>query len=510
MEFRAFKPLAMALALTLSACGGDSTPGDETGTQGTTEESGSETATDTTESGSETATSTDESGDGDVGDGDGDTTTGDGDTTTGDGDTSTGDGDTSTGDGDSATTGDGDGDGGTAGDGDSAGDGDGDGDSGGDGDSTTTSGDGDSTTTSGDGDSTTTSGDGDSTTTSGDGDSTTTSGDGGSTTSTTSTTSGGDGDTGGSGECGNGVIEAPEECDDSGDSSTCSELCLLKTYCQSSVWECGDGIDNDNDGFIDGQDTDCFGPCDNNEGGWKGLIPGQADDCQVDCYFDDDNGNGTDLCKWSFACDPLMPQDPPFNCEYEDLDNDTWGDENVTGAPNTYNDCEGLYTPVGPDGPGQDPDCFDPEGANGGENICGAITPPGCDCFGCCAVPTGDCTTDDDCEGAGVCDTVAGKCVYTVYLGSVDTTNPNDPGSCNADTLKNPEDCHPCTQVASCLSECNNDNCELCFGQTEDDLPDECNGNECEGGLTPCDTVADCPQTGTYACITGCCVDLPL
>jgi hypothetical protein len=315
-------------------------------------------------------------------------------------------------------------------------------------------------------------------------------------------------------ECGNGITEGSEECDDGPEgSSICSPDCLYKTECAGTVWECGDGIDNDNDGQIDNQDSDCFGPCDDNEGGWKGLIPGQSDNCQVDCYFDDDNGNGSDLCKWSFACDPLEPMNPPDDtCVYVDADPvNGWGDENVSGAPGTYSDCEGLFTPEGPDGPGQDPDCWDPEGIHGGDNTCGALTPPGCDCFGCCAIPNGACTSDADCDGeGGECDLENNLCVYTIYLGSQNTSNPNDEGSCNFDNLKDPANCHQCTQVESCLNECENELCELCFGQELEDLPDDCTEQSCDEGFVPCDTIADCPEPiGMWACIAGCCAPTP-
>ena len=339
-----------------------------------------------------------------------------------------------------------------------------------------------------------------------------------STTLDSTTTGDGDGDSSGdtsSGdtgpmECGNGIVEGTEECDDGPTgSSVCSEDCKYKTECSGTVWQCGDGIDNDEDGFIDNQDSDCFGPCDDNEGGWKGMIPGQNDNCQVDCYFDDDNGNGSDLCKWSFACDPLEPMNPPDDsCVYVDADNDGWGDENVSGAPGDSNTCEGLFTPMMP---GQHPDCWDPDGSQGGDNTCGALTPPGCDCFGCCAIPKGTCTTDADCAGeGGECDTDSGLCFYTVYLGSQNTSNPNDTGSCNNDELTNPANCHPCTQVEACLNECVPEQCELCFGQTIDDLPDDCFEQECDNGADPCETAADCPEPlGYWACIANCCVPTP-
>lgn len=73
--------------------------------------------------------------------------------------------------------------------------------------------------------------------------------------------------------CGNGVIDAGEECDgvnfnnqtciskgfDSG-SLSCSNTCTISTQsCELIIPRevCGDGIDNDNDGFVDSADSDC-------------------------------------------------------------------------------------------------------------------------------------------------------------------------------------------------------------------------------------------------------------
>jgi len=36
------------------------------------------------------------------------------------------------------------------------------------------------------------------------------------------------------------------------------------------TFECGDCVDNDGDGFIDAQDVDCIGPCDDSEQPWSG------------------------------------------------------------------------------------------------------------------------------------------------------------------------------------------------------------------------------------------------
>ena len=171
----------LALGGFASGCaddGGDGADSADSSTGGETD-SGTDTATDSesTDSGM-----SDSSSSSDGGDGDGDTTE-----TTGDGDSGSGDGDGDT----TETTGDGD-----------SGTGDGDGDT------TETTGDGDSGTGDGDGD---TSGDGDSGT--GDGDSGT-----------------GDGDTTGMADnCGDGVLDEGEACDDGNavDIDGCTSACEI-------------------------------------------------------------------------------------------------------------------------------------------------------------------------------------------------------------------------------------------------------------------------------------------
>jgi hypothetical protein len=287
-----------------------------------------------------------------------------------------------------------------------------------------------SETATGDGDPTTTgndhTGDGDPTTT-GDGDATTT-GDGDPTTTTTS----GDGDPG-----------------------PCVEIqCAGKTY------ECGDCIDNDGDGLIDAGDPNCWGPCDNNEAGYKGNIPGQGHSpcTSLDCYFDQDSGQGNDGCYWSHSCDPSEPN--PSMCTYNPNSNIPGTSLNCETAQQTQSDL-----------------CAD---------FCGPLTPNGCDCFGCCEVHYG------------------GE-MHTVYLGTEDASGE---GTCTAQDAGDPTKCAPCIQVAACLNECNPDECEICIGQVE--VPDGCDEAGCPAGVQSCNPVnesTDCPQ-GTF-CLTGCCYPLP-
>jgi hypothetical protein len=234
--------------------------------------------------------------------------------------------------------------------------------------------------------------------------------------------------------------------------------CQVAT-CQGHTYQCGDCIDNDGDGLIDAADPGCWGPCDNNEAGWKGEVPGQQNQstCLVmDCYFDQDSGAGNDDCYWSHSCDELEP----MGCNHN-------SNANVPGANAS---CGELFDE-------QSDLCLD---------FCGALTPNGCDCFGCCAVHLGD-----------------GE-IHTVYIG----TENNGQGTCNVESAADPDLCNPCTQVPGCLKGCNPDECEICIGQTE--IPEDCDEAKCPDGIQSCNPQnghADC-QDG-QSCITGCCYNPP-
>jgi hypothetical protein len=252
-----------------------------------------------------------------------------------------------------------------------------------------------------------------------------------------------------------GLCPCGETCDPN---AGCGNHCVITT-CQGHLYECGDCIDNDGDCLIDMNDPNCWGPCDNNESGWKGEVPGQQSQstCLImDCYFDQDSGHGNDDCYWSHRCDPLEP----MGCNYNPN----------TNIPGTSAGCADLHQT-------QSDQCLD---------FCGPLTPNGCDCFGCCDVYLD-----------GQQDPV------TVYLG---TEGPSGQGTCNIDTAGDPSLCHPCTQVLGCLNACTE--CELCIGQ--DTLPDHCDEeDQCPGGEQPCGLAGQDPcNQGTF-CLTGCCVPIP-
>lgn len=245
---------------------------------------------------------------------------------------------------------------------------------------------------------------------------------------------------------------------DGGTDTDATEECQI-TACQGKIYACGDCLDNESDGLVDVADPDCWGPCDNNESGWRGNVPGQQNNStcsKMDCYFDQDGGAGNDGCYWSQSCDPLEPMDCTYNAD--------------TVTPGTAASCTTL-------GDEQTPLCQD---------YCGPLTPNGCDCFGCCDVHS---------EGQ----------VYTVYIG---TENGSGVGTCGASSVADPELCQPCTQVDACLNDCDPSSCEICLGQTE--IPENCDEAACPEGIESCNPQngsADCPDS--WSCITGCCFPPP-
>ena len=104
-------------------------------------------------------------------------------------------------------------------------------------------------------------------------------------------------------------------------------------------------------------------------------------------------------------------------------------------------------------------------------DFCTPMVPNGCDCFGCCEI-----------DG------------NFVYLGG---------GECS---LNNLEACDSCTFFENCNNPCMPEECELCFGQDPNDLPEDCMEPSCPDGVTPCNNIDDCLE-GQF-CQTGCCVGI--
>lgn len=134
--------------------------------------------------------------------------------------------------------------------------------------------------------------------------------------------------------------------------------------CGGKIWACGDGIDNDGDGKIDNADFECISPCDDDEASFQTNLPGMAEDCKNDCYWDADSGAGQDKCQYDLQCDA---QDPggQIGCGFT-------------------KECP-AQTPA---------QCID---------VCVPLIPNGCDCFGCCHVDTPNGVQDYYLDSSGAC-----------------------------------------------------------------------------------------------------------
>jgi hypothetical protein len=181
--------------------------------------------------------------------------------------------------------------------------------------------------------------------------------------------------------------------------------------CAGAPLACGDCADNDGDGLIDMDDSECTHPCDGSEDSLS--VPGEPGDdtrvaCRSDCFFDGNGGSGDDGCLASHRCDP-MQVGPRFDPEGPDC---------------SYRPDAGICAP-------QSETC---------RARCLPLTPNGCDCFGCCELARG-----------------TGR---YVWLNSTDARG----FSCNtiADA-DDPDRCRPCTPVPECLNTC--DACERCIGE---------------------------------------------
>lgn len=286
--------------------------------------------------------------------------------------------------------------------------------------------------------------------------------DGGSSSSSSESSDGGSASTGGNG--GSTTTDAGDNpfLNDAGQVQLPDGGSCVQVSCQSHVYMCADCIDNDGDGLIDSADPDCLGACQNNESGFAGNIPGQNNaPCKQDCYFDQDTGAGNDSCNWNHQCDPLEPEQ---GCNYN-------------GAM------------VG----GQS--CPEPQSAACTSGLCPYLTPNGCDCFGCCELPSG-----------------SGR---YVWLGSFDSSGAK---TCTLAAMNDDTMCKPCTPVPSCLNGCGR--CEICIGKPEPDpscgttSSDGGTGGgggdagvetQCPAGVQPCGLPGQAACPTNHYCVTGCC-----
>jgi len=228
--------------------------------------------------------------------------------------------------------------------------------------------------------------------------------------------------------------------------------------CVANGAQCNNCMDDDSDGAIDGADPECTSLDDDDEGSFATGIPGDNKDAVwQDCFFDGDSGGGNDGCDLHICC--LLPGDCPADLK-----------------PAQYD----------PDQCVQTAECI----AN-----CGGITPVGCDCFGCCTI-----CVDGNCN-----DILTNPGIYLEET-CANFPTPTEGQCCEAE---NQAGCYSCTKSADCgAATCDDDpnDCILCPGQTEADLPASCTGvQECPDGAMVCDQTADC-GTDKY-CNNGCCVD---
>ena len=173
--------------------------------------------------------------------------------------------------------------------------------------------------------------------------------------------------------------------------------------CDTGACGCEDGIDNDGDGELDGFDTECTGPNDDDEGTFATGISGDNMDPKwQDCFFDGNSGAGDDMCRYHTDCLTGGPEATEANCAVTD-------------------------------------ECLD---------FCVPRTPNGCDCFGCCSVLGDDGVSRDviisvqcDAEHIEECQT----CTKTDQCG-------NTCGECELCPGKTPDDlpdsCMPSTPDA--------------------------------------------------------------
>lgn len=227
--------------------------------------------------------------------------------------------------------------------------------------------------------------------------------------------------------------------------------------CTPGGSQCSNCIDDDHDGLIDGDDPECTGAADNDEATFSTGIPGDnKDPVMQDCFFDGDSGSGNDGCEIHVCC--LLGAKTVKDCPI--------------GA-NRYNPAD-CPPPIGTQQVSQK--CID---------HCSKLTPPGCDCFGCCTIC--DPKTDPI------------QC-YPIII------NPVEPTGCTPDTIADPTKCLRCTPSTACgTPTCGGETCILCPGQDPSDLPPTCNNmSKCPVNEQPCTSDGQCP-TATY-CSNGCCI----
>lgn len=254
-----------------------------------------------------------------------------------------------------------------------------------------------------------------------------------------------------------------------GDGSSGTDAPPYSGMCDpTSTSQCSNCKDDDGDGKIDGFDLQCSGPRDNDEGSFSTGIPGDnVDAINQDCFFDGNSGGGNDGCNQHVCC--LLGATTKAECTTK-----------LTGLVNNPGQEGSKYNVA---------ECFAPMGSAvvpaKCTMTCGPLTPPGCDCFGCCTL----------------CDPAIPGCADIAL-------NPVTSPGCTTSTLGDPAICKRCTKVPSCgNTQCGGNTCILCPGQDPSTLPAGCNGDaQCAPGQAECGSDATC-GAGLY-CSAGCCIEV--
>lgn len=183
----------------------------------------------------------------------------------------------------------------------------------------------------------------------------------------------------------------------------------VPTRCGGPLLECGDCIDNDEDGLVDHLDPDCFGPCSDTEA----ALLGRPQPCDTGaCFFDFDCGGGNDQ-----RCANLVPNgcDCHGCCQVGDLAV-ALGSVGAAGEPsctadtltdpdacqpctqdpactNACDECESCFDDRLADDPcARPPGCAEPACPDGVEPCspqCGIPCPAALVCItGCCVDPS--------------------------------------------------------------------------------------------------------------------------
>lgn len=117
----------------------------------------------------------------------------------------------------------------------------------------------------------------------------------------------------------------------------------LAGRCGNRPCACNNGVDDDRDDLIDGVDPECTGALDDDEATFATGHQSKAKMNCRDCFWDEDQGTGNDLCRYPTEC---LRGDEPTN-------------KGNCGSCDVEQGCVAT---------------------------CRVRTPSGCDCFGCCDV----------------------------------------------------------------------------------------------------------------------------